>query len=112
MPRPQPHLEEVLASEPGPHIAALFDFDGTIISGYSATAMLREKFQRRQMSVEEVADSFGFEPRPLTQRPRPDTQPVAPNSPGPSAFVPGSPSPARCCGPRWDACCGPPCSGS
>src|SRR3546814_3095061 len=57
VPRPQPHLEEVLASEPGPHIAALFDFDGTIISGYSATAMLREKFQRREMSVEEIAET-------------------------------------------------------
>lgn len=57
MPRPEPHLEEVLASEPGPHIAALFDFDGTIISGYSATAMLREKFQRREMSVEEIAET-------------------------------------------------------
>ncbi|SKB84158.1 HAD-IB family hydrolase [Sphingopyxis flava] len=57
VPRPQPHLEEVLKSEPGPHIAALFDFDGTIISGYSATAMLREKFQRREMSVEEIAET-------------------------------------------------------
>ncbi len=57
MPRPQHHLEEVLASEPGAHIAALFDFDGTIISGYSATAMLREKFQRREMSVEEIAET-------------------------------------------------------
>ena len=57
VPRPQPHLEEVLASEPGSHIAALFDFDGTIISGYSATAMLREKFQRREMSVEEIAET-------------------------------------------------------
>jgi putative phosphoserine phosphatase/1-acylglycerol-3-phosphate O-acyltransferase len=55
--RPQQHLEEVLASEPGAHIGALFDFDGTIISGYSATAMLREKFQRRQMSVEEIAET-------------------------------------------------------
>src|SRR3546814_8057485 len=41
----------------GPHIAALFDFDGTIISGYSATAMLREKFQSREMSVEEIAET-------------------------------------------------------
>ena len=57
MARPQPHLDEVLASEPGPHIAALFDFDGTIISGYSATAMLREKFQRREMSMEEIAET-------------------------------------------------------
>lgn len=55
--RPQPHLDEVLASEPGSHIAALFDFDGTIISGYSATAMLREKFQRREMSMEEIAET-------------------------------------------------------
>ena len=50
-------MEEVLASEPGPHIAALFDFDGTIIAGYSATAMLREKLQRREMSVEEIAET-------------------------------------------------------
>jgi putative phosphoserine phosphatase/1-acylglycerol-3-phosphate O-acyltransferase len=57
VPRPQPHLEEVLASEPGSHVAALFDFDGTIISGYSATAMLREKFQRREMSMEEIAET-------------------------------------------------------
>jgi putative phosphoserine phosphatase / 1-acylglycerol-3-phosphate O-acyltransferase len=57
VPRPQPHLDEVLASEPGSHIAALFDFDGTIIAGYSATAMLREKFQRREMSVEEIAET-------------------------------------------------------
>src|SRR3546814_12374535 len=46
-----------MASEPGAHIAALFDFDGTIIAGYSATAMLREKFQRREMSVEEIAET-------------------------------------------------------
>ena len=57
MARPQQHLEEVLASEPGAHIGALFDFDGTIISGYSATAMLREKFQRREMSIEEIAET-------------------------------------------------------
>ncbi|WP_234178525.1 MULTISPECIES: HAD-IB family hydrolase [Sphingopyxis] len=50
-------MEEVLASEPGSHIAALFDFDGTIIAGYSATAMLREKLQRREMSVEEIAET-------------------------------------------------------
>ena len=57
MARPQPHLDEVLASEPGSHIAALFDFDGTIISGYFATAMLREKFQRREMAMEEIAET-------------------------------------------------------
>ena len=38
----------------GQRVAALFDFDGTIIAGYSAFALLQEKFLRRQMSAEEV----------------------------------------------------------
>jgi putative phosphoserine phosphatase / 1-acylglycerol-3-phosphate O-acyltransferase len=50
-------LKDIKASPSGPQIAALFDFDGTIIAGYSATAMLREKFQRREMSVEEVVQT-------------------------------------------------------
>lgn len=50
-------IKDILAAESGPHIAALFDFDGTIIAGYSATAMLREKFQRREMSVEEIVET-------------------------------------------------------
>ncbi len=48
------HLQSVLESEPGPHIAALFDFDGTIIAGYSATAVLQEQFQRGEMSAEQI----------------------------------------------------------
>ena len=52
------HLTEVLASEEGPHIGALFDFDGTIIAGYSATAMLREKFQRGEMGAEEIIETL------------------------------------------------------
>lgn len=57
MGRPQQHLDEVLASPRGKHVAALFDFDGTIIAGYSATAMLREKFQRGEMSATEIAET-------------------------------------------------------
>jgi putative phosphoserine phosphatase/1-acylglycerol-3-phosphate O-acyltransferase len=53
----QKHLEDIARGPSGPHIAALFDFDGTIIAGYSATAMLREKFQRREMSVDEVVQT-------------------------------------------------------
>lgn len=53
----QKHLDEIARSPKGPQVAALFDFDGTIIAGYSATAMLREKFQRREMSVEEVVQT-------------------------------------------------------
>jgi putative phosphoserine phosphatase/1-acylglycerol-3-phosphate O-acyltransferase len=48
------YLAQLRAAEGGPRIAALFDFDGTIIAGYSATGVLREKFARGQMSAEEI----------------------------------------------------------
>ena len=52
------HLQDVLDAPEGPHIAALFDFDGTIIAGYSATAMLWEKIKRREMTAEEVVETI------------------------------------------------------
>ena len=39
-------IKEVEASPEGPHIAAYFDFDGTLIHGYSATTYLREQIKR------------------------------------------------------------------
>ncbi len=48
------HLAQVRQAQRGPQVAALFDFDGTIIAGYSATGVLREKFTRGQMSAEEI----------------------------------------------------------
>jgi putative phosphoserine phosphatase/1-acylglycerol-3-phosphate O-acyltransferase len=51
------HLESVLASEPGPHVGALFDFDGTIIAGYSAFALLQEKLERRELSAEQIIET-------------------------------------------------------
>lgn len=54
---PSSLLEEVRNSPEGPQIGAFFDFDGTIISGYSATAMLIEKLKRRDMSVEEMFET-------------------------------------------------------
>lgn len=52
------HLQDVLDAPEGPHIAALFDFDGTIIAGYSATAMLWEKIKRREMTADEVVETI------------------------------------------------------
>lgn len=52
------HLAAVAKSPRGPKIAALFDFDGTIIAGYSAMALLKEKFKRRQMSAEEIVETL------------------------------------------------------
>ena len=51
------YLEQIEASASGPQIAALFDFDGTIIAGYSATALLQEKFKRREMGLEEIIET-------------------------------------------------------
>ena len=53
----QRYLDELEGVEDGAHISALFDFDGTIIAGYSATALLLEKFKRREMSVEEILET-------------------------------------------------------
>ena len=50
----------------GPEIGALFDFDGTIISGYSAFAFFREQLRRGHMSPRDVVElisvmaSFGI----------------------------------------------------
>lgn len=54
----QSHLQDVLDAPEGAHIAALFDFDGTIIAGYSATAMLWEKIKRREMTAEELVETI------------------------------------------------------
>ncbi|MEO9600545.1 HAD-IB family hydrolase [Parasphingorhabdus sp.] len=54
----QSHLQDVLDAPEGAHIAALFDFDGTIIAGYSATAMLWEKIKRREMTAEEIVETI------------------------------------------------------
>ncbi len=40
----------------GPEIGALFDFDGTIIAGYSAVAFLREQLRRGEMSPRDLVE--------------------------------------------------------
>jgi putative phosphoserine phosphatase/1-acylglycerol-3-phosphate O-acyltransferase len=54
----QNYLDAVNAAPDGPHIGAFFDFDGTIISGYSATSMIREKLRRREVSAEEFIETI------------------------------------------------------
>lgn len=51
------YMEQVAKAPNGPQIGALFDFDGTIIAGYSATAMLREKFMRREITPGEMIET-------------------------------------------------------
>ena len=42
-------LADIEASEPGPGTAAIFDFDGTIIAGYSATVFLQDALTRGEL---------------------------------------------------------------
>lgn len=57
-------LKEVEASESGSHIGAFFDFDGTIIYGYSATKYLLEQIKRGDVKpyqlIELVRTMTGF----------------------------------------------------
>ena len=64
-----PHQDvvaEILDLPDGPEIGAFFDFDGTIISGYSAVAFFREQLRRGHMSPRDVVElmsvmaSFGI----------------------------------------------------
>jgi putative phosphoserine phosphatase/1-acylglycerol-3-phosphate O-acyltransferase len=49
-------LANIDATESGPHIAALFDFDGTIIAGYSATVFLRDALAQGELRGEELVE--------------------------------------------------------
>jgi putative phosphoserine phosphatase / 1-acylglycerol-3-phosphate O-acyltransferase len=48
-------LDTVKGAPRGRRTAAFFDFDGTMIDGYSAMAMMQHRWRRRQMSPLEVA---------------------------------------------------------
>ncbi len=49
-------LEQIEASPNGPEIAAIFDFDRTLIAGYSATLFVKEQIRRRDLSVSEFLE--------------------------------------------------------
>lgn len=47
-------IRDVEASPDGPHIGAFFDFDGTIIYGYSAITYLREQIKRGDIAPKQL----------------------------------------------------------
>ncbi len=59
-------LQDIEAAPRGPGVAAIFDFDGTIIAGYSATTFIREQVRRGDLSPRELVEilramaSFGL----------------------------------------------------
>jgi putative phosphoserine phosphatase/1-acylglycerol-3-phosphate O-acyltransferase len=62
----QPLLDAIEAVPGGPEVCAIFDFDGTIISGYSAIAFIREQLRRGDLSARDFLElasamtSFGL----------------------------------------------------
>jgi HAD superfamily hydrolase (TIGR01490 family) len=48
-------LDTIKAAPRGRRTAAFFDFDGTMIDGYSAMAMMQHRWRRREMSPLEIA---------------------------------------------------------
>ena len=59
-------LKTIEESDDGPEVAAIFDFDGTLISGYSATVFIREQLRRGDLSAAQFVElinamaSFGL----------------------------------------------------
>ena len=59
-------LQDIDGSADGPAVAAIFDFDGTVIAGYSATAFIREQIRRGDISARDLVEimsamtSFGL----------------------------------------------------
>ena len=66
MPRHKELLAEVEASPDGPQVGAIFDFDGTVIYGYSAIAFIREQVRQGHLKPREFMElaaamtSFGL----------------------------------------------------
>ena len=59
-------LRDIESAPSGPQVAAIFDFDGTVISGYSATVFIREQLRRGDLNAKELIElvqamaSFGL----------------------------------------------------
>lgn len=49
-------LADIERSTAGPEVAAIFDFDGTIIAGYSATVFLQDALARGELSAQELVE--------------------------------------------------------
>lgn len=57
-----PHQDvvaEIMELPDGPQIGAFFDFDGTVISGYSAFAFIQEQIKRGHLSPRELVELVG-----------------------------------------------------
>jgi hypothetical protein len=70
------HLAELLArvraAPDGPGVAAVFDYDGTLIDGFSGVSFIREQFRRKQLGPSGAHQ----DPRGVRRLPRLDARGV------------------------------------
>ncbi|HRH85241.1 MAG TPA: HAD-IB family hydrolase [Rubrivivax sp.] len=53
-------LAVIESSPDGPQVGAFFDYDGTLIDGYSAAAYITDRIKRRDMGARELADTVAL----------------------------------------------------
>lgn len=53
-------LDLISRAPAGPQIAAFFDFDGTLIDGFSAKTWVKRRFARREMGARELSELLTF----------------------------------------------------
>ena len=52
------HLARIAEAPRGPKVAAFFDYDGTVITGYSASAFYRKRIRDREIGPIELAETL------------------------------------------------------
>lgn len=59
-------LARIAAGPRGPEIGAFFDFDGTLIDGFSALHLVKERWKRKQIGLREASEllTFGLSKQP------------------------------------------------
>jgi putative phosphoserine phosphatase/1-acylglycerol-3-phosphate O-acyltransferase len=53
-------IEDVRQAPAGPEVGAFFDFDGTVIAGYSAAVFAKDRLRKRQVSLGEILRTLAF----------------------------------------------------
>ena len=53
-------IAQILSGPSGPDVGAFFDFDGTLIDGFSAAAYLKQRMRRRQVGLREASEMLTF----------------------------------------------------
>jgi putative phosphoserine phosphatase/1-acylglycerol-3-phosphate O-acyltransferase len=51
-------ISQIYASPRGPQVGAFFDYDGTVITGFSATTFYSHRLRNREMGVNELAQTI------------------------------------------------------